>query len=154
MISCWGNRPRLFSHLAMISRAISQPHGPGWARFPLSSFSLKLRSFWIISPQFFFIFFLTCPPGKALATLLMISRWKPKARASLYRLLTSGTSPGQYGPNRLIIDNYEKSIGARLDLLASMELHNIIPIAGFCNRSSCYRPIEISLWLLQHCSRK
>ena len=36
----------------------SQPHGPGWARFPLSSFFLKFWSIWIIFPQNILIFFL------------------------------------------------------------------------------------------------
>ena len=55
----------------------SQPNGPGWARFPLSSFFLKFWSFWFIFPQNFLIFFLILalrvgdlPTGKALATLL------------------------------------------------------------------------------------
>ena len=36
----------------------SQPHSPGWARVPLSSFFLKFRSIFLIFPQTLLIFFL------------------------------------------------------------------------------------------------
>ena len=36
----------------------SQPHGPGWARNPLSSFFLKFWSIYLIFPQTLLIFFL------------------------------------------------------------------------------------------------
>ena len=36
----------------------SQPHSPGWARVPLSSFSLKFRLSFLIFPQTLLIFFL------------------------------------------------------------------------------------------------
>ena len=58
----------------------SQPHSPGWARVPLSSFFssnfdqfilffLKLYSF---SSSFWFSGWAACPPGKALATPLLL----------------------------------------------------------------------------------
>ena len=37
----------------------SQPHHPGWAKVPLSSFFLKFRSIFPTFPQTFLIFFLT-----------------------------------------------------------------------------------------------
>ena len=37
---------------------MSQPHSPGWARVPLSSFFLKFRSVFPIFPQTLLIFFL------------------------------------------------------------------------------------------------
>ena len=36
----------------------SQPHSPGWARVPLSSFFLKFQSIFLIFPQTLLIFFL------------------------------------------------------------------------------------------------
>ena len=89
----------------------SQPHSPGWARVPLSSFFLKSRS---IFPQTLLIFFLIlplrvgeCPPGKALAALLLGSmlrgaRWATpclrmvRAYGQVF-LHSSGVSPGRLG---------------------------------------------------------
>ena len=58
----------------------SQPHSPGWARVPLSSFFLKFRSVFLIYPQSLLIFSSFWPsgwvprlPGKALATPLLWS---------------------------------------------------------------------------------
>ena len=49
----------------------SQPHSPGWARVPLSSFFLKSRLSFLIFPQTFTHFLPHFgPPGKALATPL------------------------------------------------------------------------------------
>ena len=39
------------------NQGLSQPHGPGWARFPLSLFFLKFWSIWLIFPQKVLIFF-------------------------------------------------------------------------------------------------
>ena len=52
----------------------SQPHSAGWARVPLFSFFLKLRSIFLTFPQTLLISFLILalrPPGKALATPLV-----------------------------------------------------------------------------------
>ena len=41
-----------------VDQGCSQPHSPGWARVPLSSFFLKFWSILLILPQTFLIFFL------------------------------------------------------------------------------------------------
>ena len=42
-----------------LNQGRSQPHQPGWAKLPLSSFFLKFRSIFPTFPQNFIIFFLT-----------------------------------------------------------------------------------------------
>ena len=44
--------------IAYDAQGRSQPHSPGWARFPLSSLFLKFWSFFLIFPQTFLLFFL------------------------------------------------------------------------------------------------
>ena len=44
--------------LGLFGQDRSQPHSPGWARVPLSSFSLKFWSIILIFPQTLLIFFL------------------------------------------------------------------------------------------------
>ena len=50
-------RPKVHNYHSALLQGRSQPHSPGWARVPLSSFFLKFRSIFLIFPQTLIIFF-------------------------------------------------------------------------------------------------
>ena len=83
------DRPLGTFSVAGLIQCRSQPHCPGWARVPLSSFFPKFWSFFLIFPQIFLIFFLILalrvgnsptregPWLRHWSNCINVSRWSP-----------------------------------------------------------------------------